>query len=202
MKQDSNGNRAILSGALEERRRKNMRQLLLQASRIVNRHVVEGLHARGYTDLRSTHTTLLSNIDLDGSTVTVAADRAGITKQAMGRLADELGSAGYIRVRIDPNDARARVLELTRTGQQLMLDSLEVMAELEHRYARSIGRDPLAAILRGLAAFVEGEARPDADPDTAGRFARPAARKGPSRRPAPSGERGSRKRLKRSSAPA
>jgi DNA-binding MarR family transcriptional regulator len=116
---------------------------------------VEGLHARGYTDLRSTHTTLLSNIDLAGSTVTVAADRAGITKQAMGRLAAELEDAGYIRVKGDPKDARARVLQLTKTGRQLMLDSLEVMAELEHRYARSVGRDQLAAVLGGLAAFLE-----------------------------------------------
>jgi DNA-binding MarR family transcriptional regulator len=141
--------------AIEGGRRRNMRQLLLRASRIVNRHVVEGLHARGYAALRSTHTTLLSNIDLAGSTVTVAAERAGITKQAMGRLAAELESAGYIRVKGDPKDARARVLLLTRTGKRLMLDSLEVMSELERRYAGSVGRDRLAAILGGLAAFVE-----------------------------------------------
>src|SRR5882672_9795623 len=155
-RQDSRKDSAIISGAVEEERRRNMRQLLLRASRIVNRHVVEGLHARGYADLRSTHTTLQSNIDLAGSTVTVAADRAGITKQAMGRLATELEDAGYIRVQNDPKDARARVLQLTKTGKQLMLDSLEVMAELERRYARSVGRDRLAAILRGLTAFVEG----------------------------------------------
>ena len=147
---------AIMLGTVEEARRRNMRQLLLRASRIVNRHVVDGLHARGYTDLRSTHTTLLSNIDLAGSTVTVAADRAGITKQAMGRLAAELEAAGYIRVRSDPQDARARILQLTRTGKQLMLDSLEVMDDLEHRYAASLGRDRLAAVLQGLALFVQG----------------------------------------------
>ncbi len=146
-------------GNIEAGRRRNMRQLLLRASRIVNRHVVEGLHARGYADLRSTHTTLLSNIDLAGSTVTTAADRAGITKQAMGRLATELEGAGYIRVRADPNDARARVLLLTRAGKKLMLDSLEVMAELEQRYASSIGQDRLLAILAGLADFVEGAER-------------------------------------------
>src|ERR1700761_2977104 len=83
-------------GTIEAGGRVNLRQLVLRASRIVNRHVVEGLQARGYADLRSTHTTLLSNIDLAGSTVTVAADRAGITKQAMGRLATELESAGDI----------------------------------------------------------------------------------------------------------
>jgi DNA-binding MarR family transcriptional regulator len=155
MKQGSRKDGAITLASVEKGRRRNMRQLLLRASRIVNRHVVEGLHARGYTDLRSTHTTLLSNIDLAGSTVTVAADRAGITKQAMGRLAAELEDAGYIRVKGDPKDARARVLQLTKTGRQLMLDSLEVMAELEHRYARSVGRDQLAAVLGGLAAFLE-----------------------------------------------
>jgi len=155
MKQGSRKDGAITLASVEKGRRRNMRQLLLRASRIVNRHVVEGLHARGYTDLRSTHTTLLSNIDLAGSTVTVAADRAGITKQAMGRLAAELEDAGYIRFEGDPKDARARVLQLTKTGRQLMLDSLEVMAELEHRYARSVGRDQLAAVLGGLAAFLE-----------------------------------------------
>jgi DNA-binding MarR family transcriptional regulator len=156
LKQDSPKDGAVMLGTIEEGRRRNMRQLLLRASRIVNRHVVEGLQARGYTDLRSTHTTLLSNMDLAGSTVTVAADRAGITKQAMGRLATELEAAGYIRVEADPKDARARILQLTKTGKKLMLDSLEVMAELERRYGRSIGRDQLAAVLGGLAVFVEG----------------------------------------------
>ncbi len=156
LKQESPKHGAVMLESVEQGRRRNMRQLLLRASRIVNRNVVEGLQARGYTDLRSTHTTLLSNIDLAGSTVTVAADRAGITKQAMGRLATELETAGYIRVETDPKDARARILRLTKTGRKLMLDSLEVMAELERRYARSVGRDQLAAILGGLAAFIEG----------------------------------------------
>ena len=141
-------------GSIEERRRRNMRQLLLRASRIVNRHVVEGLHALGYADLRSTHTTLLSNINLPGSTVTEAADRAGVTKQAMGRLATELADAGYITVRSDPADARARVLHLTKSGTRLMLDSLQVMTDLQNSYASLIGHDRLSAVLDGLEAFI------------------------------------------------
>ena len=141
-------------GSIEERRRRNIRQMLLRASRIVNRHVVEGLHARGYADLRSTHTTLLSNINLAGSTVTEAADRAGVTKQAMGRLATELADAGYITARSDPADARARVLHLTKSGTRLMLDSLQVMTDLQNSYARLIGHDQLSAVLDGLEAFI------------------------------------------------
>jgi DNA-binding MarR family transcriptional regulator len=141
--------------SIEADRQLNMRQLLLRASRIVNRQVVEGLIAKGYQSLRSTHTTLLSNIDLAGSTVTVAAERAGITKQAMGRLAAELEATGFITVRSNPADARVRILELTEAGRQLMLDSFEVMTNLERRYAQSIGEEKFAAVRRGLAVFVD-----------------------------------------------
>jgi DNA-binding MarR family transcriptional regulator len=143
------------TAALEENRRRNLRQLLLRASRIVNRHVVEGLHARGYHDLRSTHTTLLSNLHLSGGTITEVAARAGITKQAMGRLAFELEGAGYIAQRPDSSDRRARHLALTASGYRLMQDSFDVMAELERRYARALGGEVLVAVLAGLTAFVE-----------------------------------------------
>ena len=142
------------SDQIEKKRSRNMRQLLLRTSRIVNRHVVEGLLARGYSGLRSTHTALLSNIDLAGSSVTEAAERAGITKQAMGRLAAELEEAGYIRIEADPEDARVRVLRLTSEGKALMLDSFDVMAELEQRYARMIGEKKLTALLGALSAFI------------------------------------------------
>jgi DNA-binding MarR family transcriptional regulator len=140
--------------AIEEQRGRNMRQLLLRASRIVNRHVVEELQGRGYTGLRATHTTLLSNIDLAGSTVTEAAERAGITKQAMGRLASELAAAGYIRVADDPHDARVKALRLTVRGQRLMRESLDVMSRLESRYAAAIGKARFTELLHGLQAFV------------------------------------------------
>ena len=142
------------SDSIEKKRSRNMRQLLLRTSRIVNRHVVEGLLARGYSGLRATHTALLSNIDLAGSSVTEAAERAGITKQAMGRLAAELEEAGYIRIEADPADARVRVLSLTTQGKALMLDSFDVMAELEHRYAGMIGQKKLTALLGALSAFI------------------------------------------------
>ena len=138
----------------EKQRSRNLRQLLLRASRAVNRQVVAGLHARGYAALRATHTTLLSNIDLAGSRITAAAERAGISKQAMGRLAGELEAAGYVRVLEDPVDARAKVLQLTQNGEQLMLDSLAVMAELEDGYAVAMGSARFAELRRGLESLV------------------------------------------------
>jgi DNA-binding MarR family transcriptional regulator len=141
--------------SVEEARGRNLRQLLLRAVRIVNRHVVEGLHARGYKNLRSTHTTLLSNMPLAGGSISETAERAGITKQAMGRLAAELEQAGYIRVAGDTADGRVRMLELTEAGTKLMLDSLEVMRSLEERYAKMIGRGRLRSVVDGLQTFNE-----------------------------------------------
>jgi DNA-binding MarR family transcriptional regulator len=139
---------------IEVQRSRNLRQLLLRASKTVNRDVVDGLHARGYTKLRATHTTLLSNIALAGGTITEAAGRAGITKQAMGRLATELQAAGYLRVSDHPVDARATRLTLTPRGERLMLDSLVVMEELERRYAATIGKRRFADLRKALETFV------------------------------------------------
>jgi DNA-binding MarR family transcriptional regulator len=140
--------------ALEARRRTNMRQLLLRTSRIVNRDVAEGLRDRGYAKLRSTHTTLLGNVDLAGTSVTIAAQRAGITKQAMGRLAAELEAAGFIAIRNDPKDGRARILRFTRSGRRLMMHSFEVMAALERSYASRVGARRFTTTMRGLAMIV------------------------------------------------
>ncbi len=155
MKQGSIETGATTLPEIERSRSRNLRQLLLRSLRIVSRDVLLELHERGYKELRATHTTLLTNMDLSGDTVTVVAERAGITKQAMGRLAAELEEASYITAAQDPSDARARLLELTELGQRLMLDSLTVMTELERRYANEIGTDFLSGVLKGLAAFVD-----------------------------------------------
>jgi DNA-binding MarR family transcriptional regulator len=92
-------------------RKNNLRQLLLRATRVLNAQIVSALNERGY-DLRSTHTSLLSNLDHQGSTLSVIATRAGMSKQAMGRLADELEQLGYIKSEADPDDGRSFVTRL------------------------------------------------------------------------------------------
>src|SRR5581483_9134367 len=62
--------------ALEAERAGNLRQLLLGASRSLNRLVVEALQKRGHKKFRSTHLSLTSNIDLHGTRLNVLAARA------------------------------------------------------------------------------------------------------------------------------
>lgn len=128
----------------------NLRQRLLRASRVVNTLIVQGLQQRGFEKLRSTHTALLSNLDLEGASLTSIAGRAGMTKQAMGRLADELVRFGYIQRSQDPTDNRAAILTFTDAGLDLMQQSFAVMEEIEKRCAKRIGKNNFRTLLEAL----------------------------------------------------
>lgn len=133
----------------------NLRQSLLRASRSVNAAIVEGLHQRGFKKLRSTHTALLSNLDLEGSGLTAIAQRAGMTKQAMGRLADELTSLEYIKKTRSENDKRAVKIEFTSAGLELMNHSFTIMEDLENRCAHHLGENQFKNLLTSLQGIVE-----------------------------------------------
>ena len=138
-----------------QQRSANLRQKLLRTSRIINLEIVKGLHRHGFTELSSTHTALLSNLDLDGSHLTLVAQRAGMSKQAMGRLADELVRLNYIKRTQSTTDKRAVTLSFTKTGLELMQRSFSVMHEIEIRCAKRIGENHFNTLLTSLQNIVD-----------------------------------------------
>lgn len=143
-------------------RRNNIRQLLLRASRVLNAEIVEELIHRGYT-IRSTHTALLSNLDDHGNKLSVVAARAGISKQAMGRLADELETLGYLLSVADEEDKRSRIIRFTAKGWKLMIESFNALDAIERRYANRIGvarLDGLRSILQDLLNSSHSDSQP------------------------------------------
>ena len=131
-------------------REANLRQRLLRASRVVNNAIVQGLHDRGFSELRSTHTALLSNLPFSGASPTRIALHAGMTKQAMGRIADELIRLNYIESRQDETDRRAVILSFTNTGLDLMQQSFTIMDEIERRCANRVGIENFQSLLQLL----------------------------------------------------
>ncbi len=142
-------NQELLSTS-NHNRAANLRQCLLRASRCVNVIIVERLHQRGFTELRSTHTALLSNLDLEGSSLTLVSQRAGITKQAMGRLADELVKLKYVTRTLNDNDKRSVIIEFTPSGLELMNYSFRIMEELENRCEHRLGGNRFKKLLSSL----------------------------------------------------
>lgn len=138
----------------EAKRSKNLRQLLIRASRTLNAMIAEELDKNGYVKVRPAHSALLANLEFGGSSVTDVADRAGMTKQAMGLLVAELVELGYIARESDERDKRAHVITLTESGQKLMSDTLRIVDDIEVRYSNILGEQTMDGLRTGLAAFM------------------------------------------------
>ena len=91
-----------------------------------------------------THSAVLANIDIaTGTRATVLAERAAVSKQAIGELIDDLQDCGYVRRVADPSDGRAKLIQLTRKGHKLMDAAYEVIGEIEAALLKEAGNEDL-----------------------------------------------------------
>jgi DNA-binding MarR family transcriptional regulator len=147
-------------------RQQHIGRLLQQAYRAYNHQAIAKLRERGHTGLTLAHTLLLSNLDLEGTRITTLAERAGITKQSMGQLVEDLEKRGYVERQVDATDRRASVVHFTPAGWQFLQDAYELKQEIEAEYQDMLGEavfDQLRATLRQLLAHpaAGGEAESD-----------------------------------------
>ena len=129
----------ISAGEIQELRQHHIGRLLLQAHRSFSERSIEKLRARGHAGLGLAHTQLLIHLDLEGTRISTLAERAGVTKQAMGQLADELRVQGYVTKVTDPSDRRATVVNFTDRGWQFLRDAHFVKREIEAEYVAILG---------------------------------------------------------------
>lgn len=101
------------------------------------------LQRRGHTSLTASLIALLPHLETGGSRVAEAARRAGITKQAVGKLVGELERLGYVTRSPDPTDGRAAVVTFTTTGKRLLSDIRRTIATIEKDYAARLGEERL-----------------------------------------------------------
>jgi DNA-binding MarR family transcriptional regulator len=67
--------------------------------------------------LRAVHTQVFESLDPQGSRLTVMAERARISHQAMGEMVEELIRYDYLERVPDPDDGRARLIRTTARGR-------------------------------------------------------------------------------------
>ena len=140
---------ADLEANLLAMREKNIGRLFQRAARSYSERAVTLLHERGFGDISLFHTALISNLEMTGTRITTLADRAGVSKQAMGQLAKELEEKGYVERIKDPNDNRASLLRFTDMGKNALQAAYEVKLAIESEYAALMGEKKVA-ILRSL----------------------------------------------------
>jgi DNA-binding MarR family transcriptional regulator len=130
-------------------------RLLLEAFRSLDDEVIAALRDRGISDLRPSQALALLLVDRTGTRLSMLAQRADVSKQAMMQLVDELVESGCLRRTPDPVDARAKIVRLTAKGLRHRAAARKAIAAVESRARRRLGDrrfDALRATLLELAA--------------------------------------------------
>ena len=131
-------------------RRANLAILLREAFVAINDLVVVRLAERGHGVVRVAHGAVFQFLDDTGTTVSLLAARAQITKQAMAELVQYLEGHGYV-VRVpDPTDRRAKLVLLTDRGREVIDIAQRLVPEVEGRIADLLGAERVAALRADL----------------------------------------------------
>jgi DNA-binding MarR family transcriptional regulator len=104
----------------------------------------QALVGAGYADIRPTHGCVFRFVQEDGMRLTDLAANAGMTKQSVGEVVDDLAHLGYVERIPDPADRRAKLIRLTSKGEVARGVGANLFAEIEARWADRYGADRLA----------------------------------------------------------
>jgi DNA-binding MarR family transcriptional regulator len=110
----------------------------------------------GYGDVREPHFQIFGNIRMGGIRLTELADRAQLSLAAASELVNDLAALGYLTRRPDPADGRAKLIDLTKRGRDLMADAGTRVADIEHRWSALTGERNFDRMCRTMQRLLDG----------------------------------------------
>jgi DNA-binding MarR family transcriptional regulator len=138
--------------------------LLEMASEAMFAEFRENLVEAGYGDVRPTHGCVFRFVREDGLRLTDLAQMAGMTKQSIGEIVDDLETRGYLERFPDPEDKRAKLIRLTAKGEKAQAIGFGLFAKLEQRWGKRYGVKRFAE-LRVLLEEIAANETPQAVPE-------------------------------------
>jgi DNA-binding MarR family transcriptional regulator len=105
----------------------------------VRRHMLEGLHARGFDDIDQAHLAVLQYPGPQGTRPSELAARLRMSKQAVNYLLGQLERLGYLERVDDPDDQRSRRIALTERGVGAAHVIRDAVAEVEAEWSKQLG---------------------------------------------------------------
>jgi DNA-binding MarR family transcriptional regulator len=134
--------------------------LLLLADQEFVRALRAATAEQGFDDQGRTDGFVLRTLSAGPTTISGLAERLEITKQGASQIVGDMERRGYVERRLDPADARARLLHLTSRGEAALAAARRFHQSYERRLRREYGDDAIdtmRAVLTGMA----GEAQVD-----------------------------------------
>jgi len=119
----------------------------------VQEHMLQRLHANGFTDFDPSYLIVVQYPGPQGERPSDLAARLRISKQALNHLLGQLEHLGYLKRQPDPEDKRSKRITLTTRGTKAATTIREAVAEIEETWTRQLGPtrfDQLRTLLRDL----------------------------------------------------
>jgi DNA-binding MarR family transcriptional regulator len=131
----------------------NLAVLMREAFVALNDRVLTRLAEHGHTEVRPAHGAVFQYLDDTGTTVSLLAERAQMTKQAMAELVKHLETHGYVRRVPDPTDRRAKLVVPTERGHDVIDIAQGLVPELEHEVGEILGAERVRHLRADLEAI-------------------------------------------------
>ena len=138
-------------------RRFDERVLHLMAHNVEVPLALSNLAARAQVSAAHIHIT--RHLERQGTRLTDLAQKAGMSKQAMGDLVDQCDAWGLVTREPDPRDARARVVRFTPTGLLWLEAFRQAVQQAEEEFRDEVGQAVATVVTIGLEAYAGGTAR-------------------------------------------
>ncbi|MGH3532744.1 MAG: MarR family winged helix-turn-helix transcriptional regulator [Mycobacterium sp.] len=137
-------------------------QLLVRLLRQFRQDLAAPRAESGYGDIRDPHLQVFGNIRMGGIRLTELAARAQLSLAATSELVNDLAALGYLTRRPDPDDGRAKLIDLSDRGRRLLADAGDRVADIEARWAQAAGARDFAHMCATMQRLLDRIAPDDA----------------------------------------
>lgn len=117
------------------------------------------LKEAGFGEIRRAFNGVFIHLSADGDRLTDLAEKASMSKQAMGELVDDLIDLGFLVRLPDPTDRRAKLIFWGPKALEAHKVTLRAFAQIDTEIAQIIGEDGLADLRATLGRLTEGTRR-------------------------------------------
>ena len=107
----------------------------------IYQRLMEKALAAGHQGLKLSHALIMPQISSEGARIVDIAKSQGVSKQAIGQIANELEHLGYITRADAPEDKRSKKLVLTAQGITLIKQAAGFMSEVDKELSVQLGQE-------------------------------------------------------------
>lgn len=108
------------------------------------------LDAAGFSGMRPKHGFVFRNLAEEWITPTELARRLGVSKQAVGKIIDEMEADRLLDRRDDAQDGRKKLVGLSARGQRARKTAAEISRTIEQRMHKRLGAKKAKEMIEAL----------------------------------------------------